>query len=73
VDAHQIQLVRLDPFFTTKEIGKDTGQGLAIARAIIVDKHAGSIYFESVIGEGTAFIIRLPLQDQALPAAQLTS
>jgi two-component system NtrC family sensor kinase len=57
-----------DPFFTTKEIGKGTGQGLAIARSIIVDKHAGSIDFESVIGEGTTFIIRLPLQDQVLPA-----
>jgi signal transduction histidine kinase len=45
------------------------GQGLAIARSIIVDKHAGSIDFESVIGEGTAFVIRLPHHDQALPAA----
>jgi two-component system NtrC family sensor kinase len=62
-----------DPFFTTKEIGKGTGQGLAIARSIIVDKHAGTIDFESVIGEGTTFIIRLPHQDQALPAAQLSS
>jgi PAS domain S-box-containing protein len=49
-----------DPFFTTKEIGKGTGQGLAIARSIIVDKHNGSIEFETVLGEGTTFIIRLP-------------
>jgi two-component system, NtrC family, sensor kinase len=49
-----------DPFFTTKEIGKGTGQGLAIARSVIVDKHAGSIDFETVLGEGTTFIIRLP-------------
>jgi two-component system, NtrC family, sensor kinase len=62
-----------DPFFTTKEIGKGTGQGLAIARSIIVDKHAGSIDFESVIGEGTTFIIRLPHQDQGSPAAQLSA
>ena len=48
-----------DPFFTTKEIGKGTGQGLAIARSVIVDKHAG-IDFETVLGEGTTFIIRLP-------------
>jgi PAS domain S-box-containing protein len=54
-----------DPFFTTKEIGKGTGQGLAIARSIIVDKHEGSIDFESVIGKGTTFIIRLPYHDQA--------
>jgi PAS domain S-box-containing protein len=49
-----------DPFFTTKEIGKGTGQGLAIARSVIVDKHQGSIDFETVLGEGTTFIIRLP-------------
>jgi len=49
-----------DPFFTTKEIGKGTGQGLAIARSVIVDKHHGSIDFETVLGEGTTFIIRLP-------------
>jgi PAS domain S-box-containing protein len=50
-----------DPFFTTKEVGKGTGQGLAIARNIIVNKHGGKIYFETKIGEGTAFFIRLPL------------
>jgi two-component system NtrC family sensor kinase len=54
-----------DPFFTTKEIGKGTGQGLAIARSIVVDKHEGSIDFESVVGEGTTFIIRLPHQEKA--------
>jgi PAS domain S-box-containing protein len=54
-----------DPFFTTKEIGKGTGQGLAIARSIIVDKHQGSIDFESAIGEGTTFIIRLPYLEKA--------
>jgi len=57
-----------DPFFTTKEIGKGTGQGLAIARSIIVDKHEGSIYFESLPGEGTTFIIRLPYHEPALSA-----
>ena len=50
-----------DPFFTTKEIGKGTGQGLAIARSVVVDKHQGSIDFETVSGEGTTFIVRLPL------------
>lgn len=51
-----------DPFFTTKEVGKGTGQGLAIAQNIIVRKHGGRIYFESKVGEGTAFYIRLPLE-----------
>jgi len=50
-----------EPFFTTKPVGKGTGQGLAIARSIIVDKHRGTIRFESTEGVGTAFIIRLPL------------
>ncbi len=50
-----------DPFFTTKAVGKGTGQGLAIARSVIVDKHAGTISFETEMGQGTVFIIRLPL------------
>ena len=51
-----------DPFFTTKEVGKGTGQGLAIARNVIVDKHGGTLRFESEIGLGTTFYIRLPIQ-----------
>ena len=50
-----------DPFFTTKEIGKGTGQGLAIARAVIVDKHHGKLTVDSVVGRGTTFRIWLPL------------
>jgi signal transduction histidine kinase len=49
-----------DPFFTTKEVGKGTGQGLAIARSVVVDKHQGEISFETEMGKGTTFIIRLP-------------
>ena len=51
-----------DPFFTTKEVGKGTGQGLAIARSVVVDKHRGTIHFTTEPGRGTTFIIRLPLQ-----------
>jgi PAS domain S-box-containing protein len=51
-----------EPFYTTKEVGKGTGQGLAIARSVVVDKHGGSIDFESKVGQGTTFIIRLPLE-----------
>ncbi|GAB6164505.1 hypothetical protein JCM19992_05050 [Thermostilla marina] len=53
-----------DPFFTTKPVGKGTGQGLAIARNIIVNKHGGSIDVESTPGEGTTFIVRLPLDSE---------
>jgi len=49
-----------EPFFTTKEVGKGTGQGLAIARSVIVDKHHGEIAFETEVGQGTTFILRLP-------------
>ncbi len=50
-----------DPFFTTKEVGKGTGQGLAISHGVIVDKHKGQLLFETEMGQGTTFIIRLPL------------
>ena len=51
-----------DPFFTTKGLGVGTGQGLALARSIIVDAHGGSLTFESVAGEGTTFTVSLPIQ-----------
>jgi signal transduction histidine kinase len=50
-----------DPFFTTKEVGRGTGQGLAITRSIIVDKHGGQIRVNSVVGKGTEFILQLPI------------
>ena len=51
-----------DPFFTTKEVGKGTGQGLAIAHDVIVNKHGGRLFFETEIGTGTTFVIQLPYQ-----------
>ncbi|BAY26691.1 response regulator receiver signal transduction histidine kinase [Calothrix sp. NIES-2100] len=48
-------------YFTTKPIGKGTGLGLSISRQIIEDKHQGKIYFNSVLGKGTEFIIELPV------------
>ncbi len=50
-----------DPFFTTKEVGRGSGQGLAIARTIIHDKHDGELSFESTVGKGSTFKITLPI------------
>ncbi len=50
-----------DPFFTTKGVGKGTGQGLAIARSVVVDKHGGTLAFETEMGRGTVFVIRIPI------------
>lgn len=50
-----------DPFFTTKEVGKGSGQGLAIAHNIIIKNHQGSIFVDSVPGVGTTFNIQLPI------------
>jgi len=59
-----------DPFFTTKEVGKGTGQGLSIAHQIVVQKHGGSLSFESQVGVGTTFMIRIPIRTKAESAVQ---
>jgi len=50
-----------DPFFTTKEVGRGTGQGLALAHTIVVKQHGGELAFETEEGRGTTFSIRLPI------------
>jgi signal transduction histidine kinase len=50
-----------EPFFTTKDVGKGTGQGLAIAYSVIAQQHGGRIWFDSETGKGTTFFIRLPM------------
>jgi len=51
-----------EPFYTTKEVGKGTGQGLAIAHSIIVDKHQGKLDFKTQTGVGTTFSVHLPIR-----------
>ncbi|HAA30890.1 MAG TPA: hypothetical protein DCE56_28325, partial [Cyanobacteria bacterium UBA8553] len=49
-----------DPFFTTKPVGKGTGLGLSISHSIVVKKHKGELRCNSVLGQGTEFVIELP-------------
>jgi signal transduction histidine kinase len=58
----EIQGRIFEPFFTTKAVGTGTGQGLAIAHAIVVEKHGGSLRFESTPGQGSTFVISIPTQ-----------
>lgn len=60
----EAQAYVFNPFFTTKDVGRGTGQGLAIAQDIIVGKHQGELLFETEQGVGTTFIIRLPLTSE---------
>jgi PAS domain S-box-containing protein len=53
-----------DPFFTTKGVGRGTGQGLAIARSVVVERHKGTLTFESEVGKGTSFYVRLPVKSE---------
>jgi two-component system NtrC family sensor kinase len=64
-----IRLKVFDPFFTTKDVGRGTGQGLALARAVVQDKHDGVISLRSQAGVGTTFTIRLPVGGRAKTGA----
>jgi two-component system, NtrC family, sensor kinase len=70
--AESIRTKIFDPFFTTKEVGRGTGQGLAIARSVVVDRHKGSLTFESEVGKGTTFHIRLPITQEE-PGAEVNA
>ena len=56
----------LDPFFTTKPVGKGTGMGMSISYQIITEQHGGKLEFMSTLGQGTEFIIQIPIHQQAL-------
>jgi two-component system, NtrC family, sensor kinase len=69
--AEEIRHRVFDPFFTTKDVGRGSGQGLTISRSII-EKHGGTIRFESAVGRGSTFVVRLPArmpsQDEPRPS-----
>jgi signal transduction histidine kinase len=61
-----VQQKIFDPFFTTKSVGSGTGLGLSISYQIVVDKHKGSLTCNSILGEGTEFVIEIPMQQSAI-------
>jgi two-component system, NtrC family, sensor kinase len=66
--SEQIQQRIFDPFFTTKPVGKGTGMGMAISYQIITEKHGGQLKCFSTIGQGSEFVIQIPIQQQSCEA-----
>lgn len=62
-DAVRVHI--FEPFFTTKEVGRGTGQGLTLVHNIVVKGHGGSVCFDTKIGVGTTFFVRLPIGSTA--------
>jgi signal transduction histidine kinase len=60
--TEEVQQKLFDPFFTTKPLGKGTGLGLSISYQIIVEKHGGKLQCISELGQGTQFIIEIPIR-----------
>lgn len=60
--TEQVKERLFDPFFTTKPVGKGTGLGLAISYQIVVERHRGNIQCHSVLGQGSEFIIEIPIK-----------
>jgi PAS domain S-box-containing protein len=57
-----------DPFFTTKEVGRGSGQGLPLVRGVVQDAHGGSLTVDSVVGKGTTFSVRIPIDGAVRPS-----
>jgi signal transduction histidine kinase len=60
--ATSVQQRLFDPFFTTKPVGKGTGMGMSISYQIITDRHKGTLHCNSELGQGTEFVIEIPVQ-----------
>ncbi|MEL6762566.1 MAG: ATP-binding protein, partial [Cyanobacteria bacterium J06607_6] len=62
-----------DPFFTTKPLGKGTGMGMSISYSIVVEKHGGSLTCDSTVGQGTEFVIQIPIHQISNEADDITA
>jgi signal transduction histidine kinase len=60
--SEQVRSNIFNPFFTTKAVGKGTGLGLSISYQIVVDKHQGKLWCDSIPGQGTTFAIEIPIK-----------
>jgi signal transduction histidine kinase len=67
--CQEVQAKLFEPFFTTKPAGKGTGLGLSISHQIVVEKHGGNINCQSTPGNGTAFIVKIPIQQRVSQVA----
>ncbi|HEY9889641.1 MAG TPA: ATP-binding protein, partial [Candidatus Obscuribacterales bacterium] len=65
--AAAVQQRIFDPFFTTKAVGKGTGMGMSISYQIITEKHGGRLKCFSTVGQGTEFIIHIPIRQAVRP------
>ncbi|HBE20232.1 MAG TPA: hypothetical protein DEG17_09220 [Cyanobacteria bacterium UBA11149] len=62
--TEQVKQQLFDPFFTTKPVGAGTGLGLSISYQIVVEKHGGKLSCQSQFGDGTEFVIQIPLRQE---------
>jgi signal transduction histidine kinase len=63
-----IQARLFDPFFTTKPVGRGTGMGLSISYQIVTERHHGTLQCDSQLGQGTTFIITIPITQPSMPS-----
>jgi signal transduction histidine kinase len=62
--TQEVQRRLFDPFFTTKPVGQGTGLGMSISYKIVVERHSGQLECISAPGQGTEFLISIPIQQQ---------
>lgn len=71
--SEETQRRLIDPFFTTKPLGKGTGLGMAISHQVVTEKHNGMLQCISAPGQGTVFVITIPIQQPRSDAEAVES